>query len=127
MQSEMARSSKGFALIEVLVAAAIASIVVLTVYAGVITGAMSVSRNEKLTRAVIIAKSKLADFRLNGMRGTDLLREEVKDYPSFTFTRETKRYENPLFAMVPAKKTTITVEWDEGKGKYSLFTVYIEL
>jgi prepilin-type N-terminal cleavage/methylation domain-containing protein len=124
-RSETVKSCKGFALIEVLVAASIASIVVLSVYSGVITGTMSIQKNAKLTRAIIIAKNKLAEYRQNGMRGTDLLREEVKEYPDFKFTRVTERYENPLFAMLPSKKTTITVEWDE-KGKYSLYTVFIE-
>jgi prepilin-type N-terminal cleavage/methylation domain-containing protein len=118
-------ASCGFALIEVLVAASIASIVVLSIYSGVSSGASSVARNPYYTRAIIIAQTKLAEFRLNGMRGTDLLREEVKGNPGFTFTRETARYENPLFSMLPAKKTTITVEWGNN-GKYSLFTVYIE-
>lgn len=124
-RSETAKFFNGFALIEVLVAASIASIVVLSVYSGVITGGMSVQKNAKLTRAIIIAKNKLAEFRLNSYRGTDLLREEVKEYPEFKYTRVTERYENPLFAMLPAKKTVITVEWDE-KGKYTLYTVFIE-
>jgi prepilin-type N-terminal cleavage/methylation domain-containing protein len=124
-RSETAKSCKGFALIEVLVAASIASIVVLSVYSGVITGAMSVQKNAKLTRAIIIAKNKLAEYRMNEMRGTDLLSEQVKEYPDFRFTRVTERYENSLFSALPAKKTTITVEWD-GKNSYSLYTVYIE-
>jgi len=117
-----------FALIEVLVAVAIASIVVLSIYAGVSSGTMAVSQNAKLTRAIIIAKSKLNEFRASGMRGTDLSHEDVKEYSGFTFSRETKRYENPMLGALPAKITTITVEWDErGHSKtYSLFTITME-
>jgi prepilin-type N-terminal cleavage/methylation domain-containing protein len=119
---------RGFALIEVLVAVAIASIVVLSIYAGVSSGTMAVSQNAKLTRAIIIAKSKLNEFRASGMSGTDLSHEEVKEYPDFRLSRESKRYENPLFGPFPAKITTITVEWEErGHPKnYSLFTITME-
>jgi prepilin-type N-terminal cleavage/methylation domain-containing protein len=122
------KHQKGFALIEVLVAVAIASIVVLSVYSGVSSGTMAVAQNAKLTRSIIIAKSKLNEFRAGGMRGTDLFHEEVKEYSGFTFSRETKRYENAMFGAFPAKITTITVHWEErGHQKnYSLFTITME-
>ncbi|HEY1405738.1 MAG TPA: hypothetical protein VF857_03930 [Spirochaetota bacterium] len=118
-----------FALIEVLIAVTIASIVVLSVYSGVSTGTLAISQNASLTRAIIIAKMKLNEYRINGMRGTDLSHEEVKEYQGFTYSRTTARYENPLLGPIPAKKTTITVEWlDRGRTRsYSLFTVYPEL
>jgi type II secretion system protein I len=120
-------SFKGFALIEVLVAMSIASIVVLSIYSGVSSGTLAISQNSNLTRAIIIAKMKLGEFRINGMRGTDLSHEAVKEYQGFTLTRTTVRYS--FLNTLPAKKTTITVEWQEQNRPrtYSLFTVYPEL
>jgi prepilin-type N-terminal cleavage/methylation domain-containing protein len=127
------KAHQGFALIEVLIAVAIASIIVLSVYSGVSAGTLSISQNANLTRAIIIAKSKMNDFKLSGMRGTDLANEEVREYPEFTFSRTTVRYENPVisstFGALSAKKTTIIVEWNDSgrKRSFSLYTVYPEL
>ena len=123
------RESRAFALIEVLIAVTIASIVVLSVYSGVSAGTLAISQNAKLTRAILISKNKLNEFRLNNYRGTDLSHEAVKEYDGFTFSRVTERYENPLLSGLSAKKTTITVEWaDNGREKtFSVFTVFFEL
>jgi prepilin-type N-terminal cleavage/methylation domain-containing protein len=120
---------RAFALIEVLIAVTIASIVVLSVYSGVSAGTLAISQNANLTRAIIIAKSKLNEFRLNGNRGTDLTHEDVKEYQGFTFSRVTERYENPLLMGIPATITTITVQWQDNRRekKYSIFTVNFSL
>ena len=123
------RESRAFALIEVLIAVTIASIVVLSVYSGVSAGTLAISQNAKLTRAILISKNKLNEFRLNNYRGTDLSREAVKEYDGFTFSRVTERFESPMLGALPAKKTVITVFWtaDGRERSYSIFTVYFEL
>ena len=119
----------GFALIEVLVAVTIVSIVVVSIYSGVSTGSMAITQNSNLTKAIIVARSRMNEFRLSGMRGTDLSQEEVKEYPGFVYSRITERYENPMLGPLPAKKTVIKVSWQErGRERnYSLFTVFFEL
>ena len=119
----------GFALIEVHIAVTIVSIVVVSIYSGVSTGSMAITQNSNLTKAIIIARSRMNEFRLSGMRGTDLSNEEVKEYPGFSYNRVTERYENPMFGPLPAKKTLIKVNWQErGRERnYSLFTVFFEL
>ena len=123
------RRNAGFALIEVLVAVTIVSIVVVPIYRGVMGGSLAISQNAKLTRAVIIAKNKMAEYRLAGMRGTDLSHAEAEGYEGFTFSRVTERYENAMLGALPAKKTVITVFWtaDGRERSYSVFTVYFEL
>ena len=123
------RRKAGFALIEVLVAVTIVSIVVVSIYRGVMAGSLAISQNAKLTRAVIIAKNKMAEYRLAGMRGTDLSHTDVEGYDGFTFSRVTERFESPMLGALPAKKTVITVFWtaDGRERSYSIFTVYFEL
>ena len=120
---------RGFALIEVLIAVTIVSIVVVSIYRGVMAGSLAISQNAKLTRAIIIAKNKMAEYRLAGMRGTDLSHTDVEGYDGFTFSRVTERFESPMLGALPAKKTVITVFWtaDGRERSYSIFTVYFEL
>lgn len=123
------RPAPGFALIEVLIAVTIAGIVVISIYSGVTAGSLAIGQNSNLTRAILIAKNKMSDYRTAGMRGTDLSHEEVKEYKGFTFSRTTERYENPMMGDLPAKKTVIAVFWNDNgrEHKYTLFTVYFEL
>jgi prepilin-type N-terminal cleavage/methylation domain-containing protein len=123
------KNKKGFALIEVLIAVTITSIVVVSIYRGVMGGSLAIAQNSRLTKAILVAKTKMSEYRLAGMRGTDLSREDAEGYEGFKFSRVTERYENPLFGALPAKKTVITVHWtEEGhERKYSIFTVFIEL
>lgn len=125
----MPTRNNAFALIEVLIALTIASIIVLSIYSGVSQGTLAISRNAGFTRASLIAKNKLNEFRLANYRGTDLSNEEVKEYDGFTYSREITRYENAMLGPLPAKKAVITVKWTEGgrEKSFSLFTLFIEL
>ena len=122
-------SRRGFALIEVLVAVTIVSIVVVSIYRGVMAGSLAISQNAKLTRAIVIAKNMMNEYRLAGMRGTDLSHADAEGYEGFHYSRVTERYENPMLGALPAKKTSITVYWTaEGHERsYSIFTVFFEL
>ena len=119
---------RGFALIEVLVAVTIVSIVVVSIYRGVMAGSLAISQNAKLTRAIVIAKNMLNEYRLAGMRGTDLSHVNAEGYEGFHYSRVTERYENPMLGALPAKKTVITVYWtSEGRERsHSIFMVYFE-
>lgn len=121
-------NKKGFALIEILIAVTILSIVVVSLYSGVSNGILAITRNKNLTHAILIAKSKLIEFKNAKMRGTDLKDEEIKEYPNFTFDRVNEKFEHIIFGPIPAKKATITVKWKEGtiQRKYSLSYIYAE-
>ena len=68
---------------------------------------------------MIIAKSKLNEFQLVKMRGTDLQHEAVEEYPDFYYSREIKRFEHEIFGPIDAKRVAITVFWqDRGKEKF---------
>jgi type II secretion system protein I len=126
---EISFKRQGFALIEVLVAVTIVSIVVVSIYRGVSAGSIAIGQNSNLTKAILIAQSRMNEYRIAGLRGTDLSHEEVKEFQGFTFSRTTERFEHPMLGPLPAKKTVITVFWSEQnwERKYSLFTVYFEL
>ena len=122
------RYAGGFALVEVLIAVAILSIVLLSIFSAVSTTLHVLSGVKDSTRAMLIARSKLNELTIHNMRGTDVSGEEVKSCPGFTWSRETVRYEHPLLGPLGAKKTVITVKWDErGRNRsYSLTYVYPE-
>ena len=117
---------RGFALIEVLIAAAILSVVLLSVISGVSTGINVITGNKNLTRAVLIAKSKLNEFKLVNMRGPDLENEPVEEYPNFTYSRRIQRYEHEMFGPIQAQRVEIIVRWKEGETekRYSLSYIY---
>ncbi len=117
---------RGFALIEVLIAAAILSVVLLSVISGVSTGINVITGNKNLTRAVLIAKSKLNEFKLLNMRGPDLENEPVEEYQNFTYSRRIQRYEHEMFGPLQANRVEITVRWKEGETekRYSLTYIY---
>ncbi len=117
---------KGFALIEVLIAAGVLSIILLSIYSGISTSMKVISGARNRTYAVIIARSVLNEFRYDKMRGMDLSEVPADDYPGFTYSRVTVRYENPLTGALPANKTTITVTWkDNTRDKnYTLSYIY---
>lgn len=121
-------NKKGFALIEVLIAVSILSIVLLSIFSAVSTTLHVLSGVRNSTRAMFIARSKLNELTMHRMRGTDISREEVKSYPGFTWSRETERYEHPLLGPLGAKKTEITVNWtDNGRERsYSITYIYPE-
>jgi type II secretion system protein I len=116
----------GFALIEILIAITILSISLIGIISGVSSGVMAISANRNITKAMIIAKNKINEFDLDDLKGSDIKDEKVKEYPGFSFSRETKKFENELLGAMDAKKVEITVTWDE-KGKphnYSLSYIY---
>ncbi len=117
---------RGFALIEVLIAAAILSVVLLSVISGVSTGINVITGNKNLTRAVLIAKSKLNEFKLLNMRGPDLENEPVEEYQNFTYSRRIQRYEHEMFGPIQANRVEIIVHWKEGETekRYSLSYIY---
>ena len=55
-------NKKGFALVEILIAITILSIVLLSVFTGVSASVNALAGSKKYTMAMIIAKSKLNDF-----------------------------------------------------------------
>jgi type II secretion system protein I len=103
--------TRGFALVEILIAVTILSIVLLSVFSGVSTSIKALSDNRNQTLAMIIAKSKMNEFIIDSMRGPDISDEPVQDHQGFTLSRETKRFEHPLMGPLPVKKTDISVKW----------------
>ena len=116
----------GFVLIEVLIATAILSVVLLSVYSGISSGINIVSNSRNYTRSMIIAKSLMNEFRINKMRGPDLKDVPVEESPEFTYDRVTERYEQPFFGPMVINQTVITVKW-RYKGienHYDLLMIY---
>ena len=123
------KEKSGFAIIEILVAITILSIVLLSIITGVSGGIIAISGNNKLSRAMIIAKSKLNEFRLDtrpGRSGPDLDHEPIEEYPGFYYSRIVERFEHELLGPVPAKRVEIIVIWnDRGKEKsYTLTYIF---
>ena len=116
----------GFALIEVLIAAAVLSIILLSIYSGISTSANVITRSQRHTTATMLAKSKMNEFILDGFRGMDINEQPIEDFSNFYLSRETVRYENPLAGPLPANKTTITISWKENQRerKYELVYIY---
>lgn len=117
---------KGFALIEILVAITILSIALLGIMTGVSSGVVAIAANQDLTRAMLVANSKLNEFLLDEMKGTDIQKESVKEYPGFSYSRNITRYEHQMFGPIDAQKVEITVYWqDRHKEKsYSISYIY---
>ncbi|OHD64125.1 MAG: hypothetical protein A2176_00585 [Spirochaetes bacterium RBG_13_51_14] len=118
------KQNKGFVLVEILVALAILSIVLLSVISGVQSSIYVIAGMKNYTRAMLIARSRMNDFILRNMRGTDLKDEPVKEYPGFAVSRVTKRFEHPMIDLGPlsANRTEITVNWKE-RGREREYTV----
>jgi type II secretion system protein I len=118
-------SARGFALVEILIAVAILSIILLSVFSGVTASVNAISGAQKNTHAMMIARTQMNDFILRRMRGTDLKREPVEGYPGFFYSRETKRFEHMMLP-VPAKQTDIIVHWKfrEKEKEYRLTYIY---
>ncbi len=119
-------ATRGFALIEVLIAVAILSVVLLSVYSGISSGINIISNSRNYTKSMIIAKSLMNEFRNDNMRGTDIHDSPVDDHEGFTYDRITERYELELAGPIGLNKTEITVKWIyKGKSsKYNLSMVY---
>ncbi len=121
--------ARGFVLVEILIALSIMSIVLLSVISGVTSSIYVISGMKNSTRAMMIARNHMNDFILRRMRGTDLRREALKEYPGFSITRVTMPFEHPMINLGPlatVKKTEIAVTWQErGRDReYSIFYIY---
>jgi type II secretion system protein I len=118
---------KGFALVEILIAVAILSIVLLSVISGVTSSIYVITGMRSYTKAMLIARTRMNEFILNNMRGTDIKHEQVREYPGFDFSRVTRRFEHPwLEGPIPVNITDIIVSWSE-KGRereYTLSYIY---
>lgn len=124
--SEPGTASRGFVLIEVLIAVTILSVVLLSVYSGISSGINIIGNSKNYTTAMMAGRSLLNEFRSNNMRGPDMKDVPVEGYPDFRYDRTSERYENPLFGPLPVKKTEIVVKW-KYKGienNYSLQYIY---
>jgi type II secretion system protein I len=120
------KQNKGFVLVEILIALAVLSIVLISVISGVTSSVYVISGMKNYTSAMLIAKSNMNDFILKNMRGTDVKNEESRQYPGFYFTRATKRWEHPLLGPLPANITNIIISWKErGRTKkYKISFIY---
>jgi type II secretion system protein I len=117
---------KGFALVEILIAVAVLSMVLLSVISGVSSSIYVISGMKNQTQAILLAKSRMNDFILHDLRGTDISREEIREYPGFTYSRNTKRFEHPWFqGPVPINITEIIVNWKEKEREREYKISYI--
>jgi len=118
----------GIALVEILIAIAILSIAMLAIISGVSSGIAAISGNRNMTRAMLIAKSRLSLYLVYRMREPDVHEEAVKEYPGFSYTRTTSKFEHELFGPVSARRVEITVHWTERgrKRNYTVSYVYPE-
>lgn len=117
---------KGFVLVEILIALAILSTVLLSVISGVSSSVYVISGMKNYTQAMLVARTRMNDFIVKNFRGTDLKDEAIKGLPGFSVSRETKRWEHPLLGPLPANVTSIIVTWKErGKNRsYKISYVY---
>jgi type II secretion system protein I len=116
----------GFVLVEILIALAILSTILISVISGVTSSVYVISGMKNYTSAMLIAKSKMNDYILKNMRGTDIRGQKIKEYPGYSYSRVTKRFEHPLLGPLPANKTDIIVTWKErGRKKdYKISYIY---
>jgi type II secretion system protein I len=116
----------GFVLVEILIALAILSTVLISVISGVTSSVYVISGMKNYTHAMLIARSRMNDFILKNMRGTDLQGQQIREYPGFSYSRVTTRLEHPLLGPIPANITDIIVTWKErGRNKtYKISYIY---
>lgn len=126
MSGRKNQEAHGFALIEVLVALAILSIVLISVFGAVMNGITVLRGSGNFIRAMIICRSSYHQFTLDRMRGADVHEKPVVGYDGFYVSRITERFEHPLLGALPARKTTFTVTWREQSKErhYSASMVY---
>ncbi|MCP4138040.1 MAG: hypothetical protein GY754_44160 [bacterium] len=117
---------QAFALIEIMIALMILSTSVMAITGGISNCILAIDAGKGQTKAMLIAKYKLNEFMIKRMRGLDLRDEPVTEYPGFTHTRTTERFEHPFLGAMPAKKTDIVISWKERgkKKKYSLSYIF---
>ena len=116
----------GFTLVEILIALSILSIVLLSLFSGVSSCIYAIKGNTGYAKAIIIARNKMNEFMALNMRGADLEKEAVEEYPDFRVSRVTERFEHPFLpSLIVAKKTTVTVFWKEGDKERTCWLNYI--
>lgn len=122
----MKKNTRGFSIIEILIAITILSISLLGIISGVSAGVVAISGNRNFTRAMIISRNKLNDFMIDRLRGLDINDEIVEEYPEFTWSREIKRFEHELLGPLDANTVKISVKWEERgiKREYTLSYIY---
>lgn len=122
----MTQRSKGFVLIEVLIAVTILAVVLLSVYSGISSGINVINNSRNYTDAVVTAKSLMNDFRLNKMRGPDLHDIPIEEKSGFRYDRITQRYESLFLGPLIAQKTDIIVKWNYRgiENNFTLSMVY---
>lgn len=120
------KRSPGFAIIEMLIAIAILSIVLISIISGVSAGIMAITGNKNRTRAMIIARSKFNEFLIMERKGPDIDSEQIEEYPGFSFSRKVRKYEHEIFGPIPARRVSVIVQWKENdlEKKYTLSYVY---
>lgn len=126
ISENIAQRNGGFVLIEVLIAVTILSVVLLSVYSGISSGINIIGNSKNYTRAMIIAKSLMNEFRSDSMKGVDMKDAPVVGYQDFNYDRVSERYENPMLGPLPINKTEIKVKW-KYKGvenHYELTMIY---
>jgi type II secretory pathway pseudopilin PulG len=121
-------ASPAFAIVEILIAITILSIALLGIISGVSSGIVAISGNKNITKAMIIAKSRLNEFMMLNFRGADIQAESVREYPGFTFSRKITRFDSELFGPISARRVEMTVTWEERgiKKNYSISYVFQE-
>mgnify|MGYP001447573077 CR=1 FL=1 len=124
----MKKYRNGFVLIEVLIAVAILSVVLLSVYSGISSAINVISNSRNYTEAAVLARSLMNEFRINKMRGTDLHDAAIENKPGFRYDRVTKRYESPFLGPLIAQQTDIIVKWDyRGRENEFVLTMVYQL
>ena len=117
----------GFALIEILIAMTIFSFIILSVYSGISASINAIKNAKNYSMAIMIAKTKLNEFKISRMRDPDFSEEPVAGYDSFLCTRSTSNFDHPLLGMAQAKRSEITVIWKENnkEQKYAVSFIYM--
>ena len=109
------KRDRGFILLEVLIASTILAIVVLVLYAFFARSMSYFADSKNETKALMIAKSLMNEFRYNKMREADIADSHVDNFPDFTYDRITTRYEDdfitPMIEPLIINKTTVKVKW----------------
>lgn len=103
----------GFALVEILIALAILSISLLSLFSALNRSIQAVSSTRNRTRAIMIGRSTMNDFIMQRMRGPDIAEKTESGGVEFLVARKTERFEHPMLGPLPAKQTKVTVSWQE--------------
>jgi competence protein ComGC len=113
--SNNTKRDQGLALIEVIISITILSFVLLRIYPIFILNMEIIGDSKNHTKALMIAKSLMNEFRNNNMQEADISDSPIDNYPDFTYDRTTIRYEDgfitPMIEPLIINKATIKVKW----------------